>query len=65
MPDTSEWVERYLAPRLDRLRRGNDLTVEMLRRSRDCIDLSLCLLKVAVPKVWPEPASVDRDPDLP
>ena len=61
MPDTLEWVERHLAAKLDRLRRGNDLTVEMLRRSRECIDLSLELLKIDVPKAWPESVSADRE----
>ena len=64
MPDPSEWVERHLAAKLERLRHGNDVTLEMLRRSREHIDLSLDLLKDDVPKVWPEQTGIDTGTTL-
>ncbi|WGD49188.1 hypothetical protein QA641_26530 [Bradyrhizobium sp. CB1650] len=52
MPDTPmEWVERYTATKLARLPQGNDLTVQLLRRSREQIETSLDLLKAEIPSV--------------
>ena len=64
MPDSVEWAERSSAVKLERMRHGNDVTMEMVRRSQQHIALSLDLLKTAVPKVWPGINRVARDPVL-
>jgi len=49
MPDaTKEWIAKYTAARILRLRAGNDLTLEQIQRSRRQIALPKDLLKLQI-----------------
>jgi hypothetical protein len=48
-----DWVEKYIAAKLEKLREGNERTRQQLRKSVAQIALSEELLKMPVPKVWP------------
>ena len=52
LPSDREWLESYLSACKERRRTANELTSEMLRRSREQIAMSKNLLKIAVPRVW-------------
>jgi len=53
MPDDIlEWIAKYVAVKIDRVRAGNLLTQEQLRKSFKHIALSEDLLNLPVPKVW-------------
>jgi hypothetical protein len=51
MPDDI-WLDSIVA-QLARQRDGHALTYEMLRRSREQLDLSFKILNIDVPAIWP------------
>jgi hypothetical protein len=56
--EIAEWVARFEAAKLERIRAGNQLTRDLLQKSRKQLALSEKVLKLPVPKVWhPEPPS--------
>ena len=61
MPNDSEiWIAKCVAAKLDRLRHGNNVTQEQLRKSIQQIAFSEELLKLPVPDVW-HPQLPDQD----
>lgn len=52
LPTDLEWLEEYLARRMELQRVKHDLTDEMLRRSQDALKRSYELLALPVPVVW-------------
>ena len=59
--DSEIWIAKCVAAKLDRLRHGNHVTQEQLRKSIQQITFSAELLKLPVPDVWhPQLADQDR-----
>ncbi|UWU73030.1 hypothetical protein N2603_23270 [Bradyrhizobium huanghuaihaiense] len=55
-PDDREWLHAYIKARIERHRVKQDLTNDMLRRSREALARSEELLRGPVPVIWhPEP----------
>jgi hypothetical protein len=52
MPYEADWVAHSIAAKLDRMRAANDVTHEMLRRSRAQLTVSYELLRIEVPNTW-------------
>jgi hypothetical protein len=53
MPDDiSQWVAKNIAAKIERLRAGNKLTKEQLRKSYRQLAFSKELLRLPVPKTW-------------
>jgi hypothetical protein len=57
--DAAEWMARFAAAKLDRLRAGNERTLEQLRKTCKQLALSEKALRLPVPKVW-HPERPDR-----
>jgi hypothetical protein len=51
-PDDAEWIAKYVAARIERMRAADELTREMLCRSYEQLAKSEELLKLSVPVVW-------------
>ncbi|MDE2062240.1 MAG: hypothetical protein KGJ00_07505 [Bradyrhizobium sp.] len=58
--DSEIWIAKCVAAKLDRLRHGNHVTQEQLRKSIQQITFSAELLKLPVPDVW-HPQLPDQD----
>ena len=61
MPDDI-WLDA-IAAQLARQRDGYALTRDMLRRSREQLDLSFEILKTNVPANWPQKLPASDEPD--